>query len=107
MKLIDTPYTICSCPTPELGGGCTLTNWYYYCGSNTSLMANTACFGQRTDDAGDVLPCRYFPVRSKREYMGCGCAHERENPRDVETILELADAAYAEYAHAAGEYLSD
>ena len=107
MKLFDTPYTICSCPTPELGGGCTLTNWYYYGGSNTSLMSNTQCFGQRTDDTGNILPCRYFPVRSKRECMGCGCAHDRENPRDIETILELADAAYAEYAHGAGNHHID
>lgn len=94
MKLFDTPYTICSCPTPELGGGCTLTNWYYFGGSNTSLMPNTEGFGRRQDDTGNILPCRYFPVRSRRECVGCGCAHDRENPRDIDTVLALADAAY-------------
>jgi len=101
MKLFDTPYTICSCPTPELDGGCVLTNWYYYGASNTSLMPNTDYFGRLTDGAGNILPCRYFPVRSKRGCMGCGCAHGRSDPRGIETIIKLADETYAEHRRSA------
>ena len=95
MKLIDTPYTICSCPTPENGGGCTLTNWYYYGRSNESLLPNTGHFGRRTDEAGSLMPCRYFPVRAKRQCMGCGCDHGRHSPRDMEYVLTEADRALA------------
>lgn len=94
MKLFDTPYTICSCPTPELGGGCTLTNWYYHGMSNTSLLPNEAYHGQRRDDDGQVLPCRFFPVRSNRECLGCGCNHEIEEPRDLEYVLTKANEVY-------------
>ncbi|MFP4225491.1 MAG: hypothetical protein ACLFRF_02080 [Desulfobacterales bacterium] len=97
MKLFDTPYTICSCPSPELGGGCTLTNWYYYGMSNASLLPNEDFHGRRRDETGQGLPCRFFPVRSQRECLGCGCDHELENPRDLDHVLAKADAAYRKY----------
>ena len=61
MKLFDAPYTICSCPSPENGGGCTLTNWYYHGGSNTSLLPNDEFFGRRKDDKGNFCPAGIFP----------------------------------------------
>lgn len=91
MKLFDTPYTICSCPTPEAGGGCTLTNWYYHGMSNASLLPNEDYYGRRADDAGNILPCRYFPGRAGRECIGCGCRHEHSEPRDIDLVLEQAD----------------
>lgn len=96
MKLFDTPYTICSCPGPESGGGCTLTNWYYWGGSNTSLLPNEEKYGRLKDDEGNVLPCRHFPVRSQRECMGCGCNHEEE-VRDVSSTFRQADAVFEKY----------
>ncbi len=97
MKLFDTPYTICCCPTPETGGGCTLTNWYYWGMSNASLMPNETFNGRRKDVSGTILPCKYFPVRSKRACLGCGCDHHREDARNTEFILQQADAAYLAY----------
>jgi hypothetical protein len=96
MKLFDTPYTICSCPAPENGGGCTLTNWYYWGGSNTSLLPNDEYFGRRKDDQGNILPCRHFPVRSRRECLGCGCNHEEEI-RSVDGVFRQADEVYEKY----------
>jgi hypothetical protein len=96
MKLFDSPYTICSCPTPENGGGCTLTNWYYHGGSNTSLLPNDEFFGRRKDDNGNIEACRHFPVRSNRECLGCGCHHEEET-RDVSSIFKQADEMYEKY----------
>jgi hypothetical protein len=97
MKLFDTPYTICSCPTPETGGGCTLTNWYYWGLSNSSLMPNEEFNGRRMDKSGKTLPCKYFPVRSKRECLGCGCDHQREDSRNIDFILNQADRVYSDY----------
>jgi hypothetical protein len=97
MKLFDTPYTICSCPTPETGGGCTLTNWYYWGLSNASLMPNEEFNGRRTDASGKILPCKYFPVRSTRECLGCGCDHGRDDARNVDFILGQADKIFSEY----------
>lgn len=96
MKLFDTPYTICSCPTPENGGGCTLTNWYYWGGSNASLLPNDEFFGRRKDDNANLLPCRHFPVRSQRECLGCGCNHEEET-RDVTSVFQQADKVFEKY----------
>jgi hypothetical protein len=90
MKLFDTPYSICSCPTPEVGGGCTLTNWYYWGGSNTSLLPNDAFYGRRRDENGKVLPCRHFPIRARRECLGCGCNHAGAS-RNVDAVLDEAD----------------
>lgn len=98
MKLFDTPYTICSCPTPENGGGCTLTNWYYWGGSNSSLLPNEEVFGRRKDDAGNPEACRHFPVRSRRECLGCGCNHEEES-RDMDSVFKQADDMFERYAH--------
>ncbi len=102
MKLFDSPYTICSCPTPEVGGGCTLTNWYYYGGSNTSLLPNDAFYGRRRDAKGGILPCRHFPIRARRECLGCGCNHA-EPSRDVGAVLAQADEAYEKYFMKKGE----
>jgi hypothetical protein len=97
MKLFDTPYTICSCPTPETGGGCTLTNWYYWGLSNSSLMPNEEFNGRRTDESGKIRACKYVPVRSKRQCLGCGCDHGRDDSRNVDFILKQADEMFAEY----------
>jgi len=100
MKLFDTPYTICSCPTPENGGGCTLTNWYYWGGSNASLLPNEAFFGRRRGDREKVDICRHFPVRAERgrECLGCGCNHDdEETSRDVDFIFRQADAVHERY----------
>ena len=91
MKMVDTPYTICSCPSPDLGGGCALTNWYYYGKSKTSIRPSDECFGRRRNESGDILPCNVFPERSGRGCMGCGCRHGLDAPRSVETILAQAD----------------
>jgi hypothetical protein len=96
MKLFDTPYTICSCPTPENGGGCTLTNWYYHGGSNTSLLPNDDFFGRRQNKSGTIEPCRHFPVRSERECLGCGCNHDEET-RDVTSTFKQADEIFEKY----------
>jgi hypothetical protein len=97
MKFFDTPYCICSCPTPENGGGCVLTNWYYGGGSDTSLMSNEEHYGRRTDKDGNVLPCNLFPIRATRECIGCGCRHELRYPRSINTVLKQADQVFAEY----------
>jgi len=91
MRFMDTPYTICSCPTPERGGGCVLTNWYYHGQSNTSVLPNEEFPGRHRDRRGFVQPCRYFAVRSQRECLGCGCFHDAENPRDLDRFLQEAD----------------
>jgi len=96
MQLFDSPYTICSCPTPENGGGCTLTNWYYHGGSNTSLLPNDDIHGRLKDEEGNIQPCRHFPVRSERECLGCGCKHEEET-RDVSSIFKQADDVFEKY----------
>ena len=92
MKTVDTPYTICTCPTPENEGGCVLTNWYYYGGLNHSLVAAENPGARLRDTAGRVLPCRYFPVRARRPCLGCGCDHTAANPRDLDAGLRGADA---------------
>jgi hypothetical protein len=97
MKLFDTPYTICSCPSPENGGGCTLTNWYYWGGSNASLLANEEFYGRRKDDQSNILPCRHFPVRSRRECLGCGCNHDEES-RDVASVFKQANEVFEKYS---------
>jgi len=95
MRLFDTPYTICSCPSPERGGGCVLTNWYYYGRSNASLLPNREAPGRRLDDRGFVLPCRVFEGRSQRECLGCGCLHDAPDPRDLKVFLQEADRLLA------------
>jgi hypothetical protein len=97
MRLVDTPYAICSCPTPEDGGGCVLTNWYYWGMSNASLVPNEHHYGRRKDAAGNVLPCRFFPVRARRECVGCGCNHGKESPRGLSVLLEEADRIMKAY----------
>ena len=91
MKAVDRLYTICTCPTPEVGGGCVLTNWYYYGLSNTSLLPSDDFNGRRRDERGNVLPCSVFPERGNRECMGCGCDHSNPKPRHIETVLQAAD----------------
>jgi len=94
MRLLDTPYSICSCPTPENGGGCVLTNWYYFARSNASLLPNEQAHGRRRDHQGKVLPCRVFPVRGRRDCLGCGCDFTRAHPRGVKSTLAEADRYY-------------
>jgi len=94
MKLFDLPYTICTCPPPETGGGCVLTNWYYFGGSNSSLLPNTHVFGQHKDAQGNPLPCRYFSERRNRACVGCGCDHTHEEPRSFTHLLEQADQTF-------------
>ena len=91
MRLFDQPYCICSCPTPENGGGCVLTNWHYGSGSDVSLLPNDQEHGRRRGRCGDVLPCNRFPIRSKRACIGCGCLHERRDPRGMRTVLAEAE----------------
>ncbi len=91
MRLFDTPYTICSCPSPENDGGCTLTNWYYYGMSNKSLLPNESGWGRRKDNDGQVLHCDKFEIRSRRKCIGCGCKHNDSDPRGVKTVLAQAD----------------
>ncbi len=95
MRMVDTPYTICSCPTPENGGGCVLTNWYYFGRSNASLLPNDDAHGRRRDPGGQVLACRFFPDRKQRECIGCGCDFEKRRPRGVAEVLAEADRIYA------------
>ena len=94
MKLIDTPYTICTCPTPELDGGCVLTNWYYMGMSNASLLPNEKEHGRLKDENGEPMPCQHFHIRNKRSCIGCGCNHEAPEPRSVNTILQEADQTF-------------
>jgi len=97
MKLFDSPYTICTCPTPETGGGCVLTNWYYYGASNSSLLPNTHVFGQNKDSEGNNLPCRYFDARRNRDCVGCGCDHQQDDPRNIDNVLSQADQTFQNY----------
>jgi hypothetical protein len=103
MRLMDTPYTICSCPTPERGGGCVLSNWYYYGNSNTSILPNEEVPGRNRDQHGVVQPCRYFEARAHRECLGCGCFHDAEDPRDLERFLQEADRLLREHRKKAGK----
>ncbi len=97
MRLMDTQYTICSCPTPEQGGGCVLSNWYYYGQSNTSILPNEEFPGRNRDSQGVVQPCRYFEARSHRECLGCGCFHDAPEPRDLTLFLKEADRLLRAY----------
>jgi hypothetical protein len=97
MKFFDTPYCICSCPTPENAGGCVLTNWHYQGGSEQSLIPNDAVHGRRVDAAGRLLPCDKFPIRGARQCIGCGCVHGDAAPRSMQTILAEADREMAAY----------
>ena len=97
MTFFDTPYCICTCPTPENGGGCVLSNWHYQGGSEYSLLPSDAHHGRRRDDDGRVLPCDKFPIRAARECIGCGCVHDAAEPRSAATILAEADRVLAEH----------
>jgi hypothetical protein len=100
MRLFDQPYCICSCPTPENGGGCVLTNWYYAAGSDASLLPSDEAHGRRRDEHGTVLPCNQFPGRGARACLGCGCDHAHADPHGLRTLLAEADALLG--AHNAG-----
>ena len=91
MQLFDQPYCICSCPTPENGGGCVLTSWYYTSRSDASLLPSDAAHGRRRDAHGTALPCNQFPIRSTRLCIGCGCDHEHAEPHGLRTLLAQAD----------------
>jgi len=91
MRLFGQPYCICSCPTPENGGGCVLTNWHYGSGSDVSLLPSDQEHGRRRDLSGAVLPCNRFPIRSNRACIGCGCLHGHHDPRGLRTVLAEAD----------------
>jgi len=97
MKCVNSQYTICTCPTPENEGGCALTNWYYYGQLNNSLLPADDHYGRLRDRQGKVLPCRFFPMRARRECIGCGCNHALASPRDLATSLAEADALHARY----------
>lgn len=97
MKLFDTPYSICACPTPEAGAGCTLTHWYYYGMSNESLLPNEQYHGRRRDPNGEVLPCAHFSGRAGRQCIGCGCRHDSGAPRSIDTVVEEADSMMGQY----------
>lgn len=92
MKCLGQPYSICTCPSPEDGGGCVLTNWYYHGMSNASLVPASAGYGRRQDASGGTAPCNVFALRASRECLGCGCRHGEDAPRGVATILAGADA---------------
>ena len=91
MKAVDSPYCICCCPTPENEGGCVLTNWYYYGKMNRSLIPADDHHGRRRDEHGQVRPCRYFPIKARRDCIGCGCDHGQEAPRALATVLGESD----------------
>ena len=91
MRLFGQPYCICSCPTPENGGGCVLTNWHYGCGSDVSLLASDTEHGRRRDRSDQVLACDQFPIRSNRACLGCGCLHGHPDQRALETVLAEAE----------------
>ncbi|MBI9074383.1 MAG: hypothetical protein JEZ02_03145 [Desulfatibacillum sp.] len=97
MKVVDTPYTICSCPSPDHGGGCALSNWYYHGLSNTSLIPCKEPSARRKDRNGKVLPCNQFPGRAHRDCLGCGCKHVSRSPRSVGTVLRQADLVLKDY----------
>ena len=91
MQLFDQPYCICSCPTPENGGGCVLTGWYYASHSDASMLPSDAVHGRRRDEHGAVLRCNQFPIRATRLCIGCGCDHTHAEPHGVRTLLAEAD----------------
>ncbi len=97
MQLFDSPYAICTCPTPENGGGCVLTNWYYQQRCDHSTIANDEFHGRARNSQGEVQPCHVFPLRSSRTCLGCGCSHQKPNPRSLETILAEADEFLTTY----------
>jgi hypothetical protein len=97
MKCVNSPYTICTCPTPENEGGCILTNWYYFGQLNSSLVPADDHHGRRRDLRGELLPCRYFPVRARRDCIGCGCNHSIRGPRDLDASLAEADEVLARF----------
>jgi len=94
MKAVDSPYCICVCPSPETDGGCVLTNWYYFGRLNHSMLPADDHHGRRRDDRGQIQPCRYFPVRNRRECIGCGCLHTEDRPRGLDAALAEADAVF-------------
>ncbi len=91
MKAVDSPYCICTCPTPENDAGCVLTNWYYYGRLNHSMIPAEDHHGRRRDVRGEVQSCRYFPVKGRRDCIGCGCLHGEDRPRGLEGALAEAD----------------
>ncbi len=97
MICVNSPYTICVCPTPENGGGCALTNWYYFSELNNSLLPADDHYGRLRNEKGQILPCRYFPLRSRRECIGCGCNHQLLKPRDLTCSLEDSDRVLAQH----------
>ncbi|MFC1849010.1 hypothetical protein ACFL27_02265 [candidate division CSSED10-310 bacterium] len=98
MKLLDTRYTICSCPSPENSGGCILTNWYYFAQANDSLITNQKYHGQRKNERGTVRNCNVFPIRSRKQCLGCGCLHQTDQGRDMEHGLKETDQLFGHIA---------
>ena len=74
MAAVDARYTICTCPGPELDGGCLLFNWAYGSGNPHVVAPHPA--GQRRDAKGNPLPCERFPARAVLPCLGCGCDHD-------------------------------
>jgi len=82
MSIIDSYYAICTCPGPEIDGGCLIYNWHYYSGNEPIIRYNTDLyFGQRTNDTERVMPCERFDARESKPCIGCGCEHERSTTR--------------------------
>jgi len=79
MVVVDEPYTICTCPGPEVDGGCLLFNWHHYSGNPYVVKVREA--RQRRDADGRPLPCAWFPERGNRDCYGCGCQHTMDEKR--------------------------
>ena len=78
MSIIDSFYAICSCPGPEIDGGCLIYNWHYFSECEPVIRYNTDLHHrQRTNGQGEVLPCERFAERGTKPCLGCGCEHKK------------------------------
>lgn len=77
MLVVDEPYTICTCPGPEVDGGCLLFNYHHYSDNPHVLSPSQQ---RRRGDQGELLPCACFQGRAGKPCYGCGCQEEDEPP---------------------------